>query len=76
MDLRERLKMESIVRGLAVWKANQRLKEEQTMSRKEERFLPPSVLERLRSDVKDAQANVFSVRAALAAVEKYPPLRT
>ena len=75
MDIREKLKTESIVRRLQVWQAVKRLREEEREAAKEKRPIPPSMRARLQSDIADARLNVNSVMAALGAAEKYPPLR-
>lgn len=74
MDLRDTIRMELVVRRLAVGVAHDRLAKEEKEARKESRQVPRSLRDRLQADINDARANVDSAGAALEAVARFPPL--
>lgn len=74
MDLRDRLRMEVVIRRLAVTRAYERLKKEEKEATKERRQVPRGLREELQRDIADATGNVESVVAALEAASRFPPL--
>lgn len=75
MDLRERLRVEVIVRRMAVSTARARLKQEEREANKERRQVPEHLRVQLMRAIKDAEGNVDAAVASLEGVNRFPPIR-